>query len=140
MDTPDWFSKSLCKNRHIDLWYPPLDSEHPDKYYKVAREVCHRCPVWRECLDAGTSEVWGMWGGLTPLERTALSVDKAPKASAFRQHGTKTRYRQGCRCGDCETAHSVQNEKMNINSVPLMTEQMVDLDVLMFLLLDPPTK
>ena len=93
MDTPEWIFKGLCKNRHIDIWYPPLDTDNPDKYYGVAREVCRRCPVWKECLDAGTTETWGMWGGLTPLERTVIT-NKSPKPSAIRSHGTWVRYRQ----------------------------------------------
>ena len=133
MDTPQWISKSLCKNRHIDIWYPPLDTDNPDKYYGVAREVCRRCPVWKECLDAGTTETWGMWGGLTPLERTVIT-NKSPKPSAVRSHGTWVRYRQGCRCTDCTAVASVQPETLNINSVPLMSEQLGDLDILRFLL------
>jgi hypothetical protein len=133
VDTPQWISKSLCKNRHIDIWYPPLDTDNPDKYYGVAREVCRRCPVWKECLDAGTTETWGMWGGLTPLERTVI-INKSPKPSAIRSHGTWVRYRQGCRCTDCTDVAAIQPETLNINSVPLMSEQLGDLDILRFLL------
>lgn len=133
MDTPDWLSQSLCKNRHVDLWYPPLDSDSPDKYYAVAREVCRHCPVWKNCLDSGTTETWGMWGGLTPLERTVFS-NKAPKPSAIRPHGTWVHYRQGCRCSECETANTTDNKKLNINSVPLMNQDLGDLDVLRFLM------
>lgn len=136
METPDWFEKSLCKKKHIDLWYPPLDSDSPDKYYRIAREICHRCPVWKECLEKGKGEVWGMWGGLTPLERTAIT-NKNPKPTALRPHGTHTRYRQGCRCSDCETTNATPSKEMNIKAVPFMTDDLGDLDVLMFLLLGP---
>lgn len=136
MDTPEWISESLCKNRHIDLWYPPLDSDNPEKYYSVAREVCKRCSVWRECLDAGVTETWGMWGGLTPLERTVLATDKVSKPSASRSHGTWAKYRQGCRCSDCTDAENAINKELNINMVPLMTDDVGDLNLLKFLLLD----
>lgn len=133
MKTLDWLSKSLCKNRHIDLWYPPLDSDTPEKYYSVAKEVCRRCPVWKECLDNGVTETWGMWGGLTPLERTVLH-NKTPKPTAIRIHGTWARYRQGCRCSECCATEETVTETLNMDSVPLMNESLGDLDILRFLL------
>lgn len=133
MESPDWLPKALCKNKNIDLWYPPLDSDNPDKYYGVAREVCRRCPVWNECLDTGITETWGMWGGLTPLERTVL-INKSPKPSAIRAHGSWVRFRQGCRCTECCTTAEKTTENLNIDSVPKMTEKLGDLDVLRFLL------
>lgn len=136
METPEWISKSLCKNRHVDLWYPPLDSDAPDKYYAVAREICKRCPVWRNCLSQGITETWGMWGGLTPLERTVLNTTKVPRTNALRPHGTWMRYRQGCTCEECIEASNTKTEEININSVPYMNENLGDLDTLRFLLFD----
>lgn len=36
-----------------------------------AKAVCRRCPLQRECLTAAVErgEMWGIWGGLEPLER-----------------------------------------------------------------------
>lgn len=129
-------SKALCNKRHIDLWYPPLDSDVPERFYTIAREVCKRCEVWRECLDDGLEEKWGMWGGLTPHERTALTT-ATPRPTVLKPHGTWTRYRQGCRCHECTSAEEQENEKLNINMIPYMTQSLGDLEMLKYGLLSP---
>jgi WhiB family redox-sensing transcriptional regulator len=128
--------KALCTKRHIDLWYPPLDTDVPERYYTIAREVCKRCPVWRECLDEGIEERWGMWGGLTPQERTALN-NPSPRPTVMKPHGTWTRYRQGCRCNECVDAEAKENEKINLDMIPYMTESLGDLEMLKYGLLSP---
>lgn len=127
---------ALCKGKNIDLWYPPLDTEVPERYYSVAREVCHRCTVWRNCLDDGIEERWGMWGGLTPVDRRALT-DDTPKASVFRPHGSWLRYRQGCRCHECVDAHEQSTETINLKLIPSQREALKDLEMLKFGLLSP---
>lgn len=68
-----WRERAACLGRTtstFDPWSPP------DKVYRapnLAREVCERCPVRKECLIAGINgDEWGVWGGLTRRERTAL--------------------------------------------------------------------
>lgn len=133
----DWRDDASCKGRHIDLWYPPMDAEVPEHYYSIAREVCHRCPVWEQCLSDATKppvEVWGMWGGLTPQERTALT-SASPKPSALRAHGSWLRYRQGCRCADCQESQTVDLENVNMNVIPFMHETLGNLEDIRFMLL-----
>ena len=135
-DNYDWRSDALCKGKHIDLWYPPLDTDVPENYYTISRAVCRQCPVWSECLDDGTDERWGMWGGLTPQERTALTAEN-PKASTLRAHGTWLRFRQGCRCTECTDAHANLNDEINIEEIPNMTDELTDLEMLKFRLIQP---
>jgi len=125
---------ALCKRLHIDLWFPPLDADVPERYYSIAREVCKRCPVWVACLDDGIEERWGMWGGLTPQERTALT-SVTPRPAVFKPHGTWTRYRQGCRCTDCLISEEKENDKINIKLIPKMMESLGDLEMLKYRLL-----
>lgn len=54
--------------------------------------VCANCPVWKECLEFGADETWGMWGGLTPQER---------RGTVRLTHGSVEQFRKGCRCTDC---------------------------------------
>lgn len=131
MNLNEWVKDALCRKKNNDFWYPPLDTDIPDKYYDIGREVCHRCPVWDKCLDAGTDEKWGMWGGLTPSERTAL-VNKSPKASVLKPHGSWIRYRQGCRCFDCVTAHDKPTSEINVDVLPTWNEGTDDLEMLRF--------
>jgi hypothetical protein len=75
-----------------------------------------------------------MWGGLTPQERTALT-SPTPRPTVFKPHGTWTRYRQGCRCTDCLVSEAKDNDKININLIPKMTESLGDLEMLKYRLL-----
>jgi len=129
-----WRDFALCKNKLIDLWYPPIDAENQEQYYAIAREVCHVCPVWKECLKDGNDEQWGMWGGLTPLERTALKTNV--KKTALKPHGTPTRYRQNCRCKDCIAVHTtVTKQNKNIDVVPNNNDKDFDLFTILYKLL-----
>lgn len=129
-----WRDYASCKGKHIDLWFPPLEAENQEEYYAVAREVCSVCPVWKECLNDGVKETWGMWGGLTPLERTVFS--KKPKKTALRPHGTVMRYRQGCKCSKCKTVHNtVIKQDKNLSVVPNMTDNTFDLFTVLYQLL-----
>jgi hypothetical protein len=134
MQLHEWMSDALCKKRNNIFWYPPLEAKVPEQYYSVGRELCHRCPVWQDCLDAGIDERWGMWGGLTPLERTVFSSVK-PSASAHKPHGSWIRYRQGCQCRSCLEAHEKQHENINMNAIPFWEEPVEDLEMIHFNLL-----
>lgn len=129
-----WRESATCRGKNTNIWYPPLEADNPEQYYAVAREVCHICPVWRECLKDGLSENWGMWGGLTPLERSVFK--DSPKKTAYRTHGTATRYRQGCICNECVDAHTLTiKQEKDINVVPSMGEEDFDLFTVLYRLL-----
>lgn len=136
MDFQDWLVEAKCRRKNNDFWYPPLDAENPDSYYAIGREICHRCPVWDKCLDKGVDEKWGMWGGLTPNERTAL-LTSSPKPSTLKPHGSWIRYRQGCRCNDCTNAHNQPASEINMNVIPAWHGVVDDLEMLRFDLLTP---
>lgn len=71
-----WRESALCAEVDSDLFFP-------DRGGSVAtpRELCGRCPVKDACLAAamrveglsGDHHRHGIWGGLTPVERAALS-------------------------------------------------------------------
>jgi hypothetical protein len=129
-----WRDAALCRGKLLDIWYAPLDADNQEQYNAVAREVCHLCPVWIECLKNGINEQWGIWGGLTPLERSVFK-DK-PKKTALRPHGTPTRYRQGCRCDDCTTVHTkTMKQDKNLDVVPNTGDTEYDLFTVLYRLL-----
>lgn len=42
-------------------------------FYVQLREICFRCPIWKDCLEVGaTYERYGWWGGLSEEERSHL--------------------------------------------------------------------
>lgn len=94
----DWLDSALCKGKHSDIWFPPLEATNHNAYYKVGKALCHTCPVWKDCLDYGKEEQWGLWGGLTPQER---------RGTARLDHGALELYRYGCRCPKCRESSVV---------------------------------
>ena len=137
MDFQEWLSVAKCRKRKNDFWYPPLDAETPENYYAIGREICHRCPIWEGCLNKGLNEKWGMWGGLTPNERLPIVSPNSFKPSLLKPHGSWLRYRQGCRCDDCITAHNQPTSDINMDVIPRWEEDVEDLEMLRFNLLTP---
>ncbi|MGP4093005.1 WhiB family transcriptional regulator [Nonomuraea sp. KM90] len=80
---PHWTDRALCRQlieeglADPDLWYPTRDdqSDGMSSVYGKPRRVCRSCPVWQECRDYALEhdERYGMWGGLSPLERRRLA-------------------------------------------------------------------
>ncbi len=69
------------------------------EYYDEAREICSVCPVRPNCLNYAmeNKERYGMWGGLTPIERRRierndrrqrLKTRRALEATLEAQHGS----------------------------------------------------
>ena len=89
----DW-NKAACEgvsNRlGYDPWYPNIIDENgeewyddgtiwaafgdTDPYYEDARRICDMCPIKQECGEYAleNKERWGMWGGMTPIERRRI--------------------------------------------------------------------
>lgn len=134
MDT-EWRKQALCHKKNNIFWYPPIESEAPEQYYSIAREVCRVCPVWEKCLEDSWEEKWGMWAGLHPKDRQGAL---GGRQTLLRSHGTWLRYRQGCRCYECSEAHtdSSTNVNVNVSKVPSMNDPVEDLSVLRFELLE----
>lgn len=137
MDLREWMSDAMCRRITNDFWYPPEESKQPELYHAIGRELCHRCPVWKNCLDSGKNEPYGMWGGLTTQERTVLH-NSNPKPTHVRAHGSWLRYRQGCRCSDCVDAHNQPTNSINTRVLPKWREPVGDLEMLRFNLLSDP--
>lgn len=76
-DGASWQADAACQGEQGSVFYPPIRPER--KAIRLAREqrakaVCGTCSVRRECLDASLrhNERYGIWGGLTDVERRHL--------------------------------------------------------------------
>lgn len=69
----DWVDDALCAEVGGDAWFPPMRGGATLEL-RMAQEICRQCPVRQECLDfaVANNEQYGVWGGLTPLERRPL--------------------------------------------------------------------
>lgn len=75
---PEFLEKARCKGYSTNIFYPETDNQRkfPPKIYKSAKNICAKCPVALECLEYAieNAEVFGVWGGKTPLERRAIFI------------------------------------------------------------------
>jgi WhiB family redox-sensing transcriptional regulator len=78
----EWRDRAACLPYPAVLFFGVDDAESPHE--KQAREdqaksICATCSVRRECLDHAltTREPYGIWGGLTEVERKALLPGRA---------------------------------------------------------------
>ncbi len=76
-DVTKWQTSAACHGEMGSLFYPPLRTER--KAVRLAREqrakaVCAGCTVRQECLETALAqnERYGIWGGLTDVERRQL--------------------------------------------------------------------
>jgi hypothetical protein len=126
----DWRQDALCLGKNQDIWYPPLESQSPEQYYAVGREICRACPVWELCLADSRGEKYGMWAGLTPRDRQGAFENRE---THLKMHGW-LRYRQGCRCEVCTKSHwsNTTGVKVNLSLIPSALEPLEDLDALRY--------
>lgn len=89
MSAADWRDRAACLDEHPDTFFPPNGGDGRTKYLR-ALAVCDACPVTSECLgiafaaERGLSRRhrFGVFGGLTPGERSALDGHPRPKVLA----------------------------------------------------------
>jgi WhiB family redox-sensing transcriptional regulator len=70
----DW-DQAECREFDTDLFYRVEEERNQDAYQFInaVRSICGRCPIQRECLAyAFGNEEFGVWGGLTGLERRSV--------------------------------------------------------------------
>ncbi|MFJ3249163.1 WhiB family transcriptional regulator [Streptomyces sp. NPDC086782] len=78
---PDWWGdNAACLEHKPDNFFPENWRAGPGKFDAIAaKQVCYRCPVITPCLHGALErqEPIGIWGGLDPDERLALTRRRA---------------------------------------------------------------
>lgn len=65
LDLPRFFTKSACVSSSPSIF----DGETIEDIL-IAKKICGECPIQELCRDwASKTQEYGVWGGLTPLER-----------------------------------------------------------------------
>jgi WhiB family transcriptional regulator, redox-sensing transcriptional regulator len=72
-ERPAWHALAACRGAGPKNFFPRTDDRRPssERRYKFGLAYCRNCPVVAECSAAGETEIFGLWGGLTPTERAA---------------------------------------------------------------------
>ena len=65
-----WTDDAACSRVGGDAWFPDDDG-----HQAAGKRLCQSCRVKAECLEwaLANGERHGVWGGLTPRERRALT-------------------------------------------------------------------
>lgn len=74
---PTWRADAACQGATAGHFYPPSITETRDERRRredAARALCGQCPVQVSCLEYAlyVHEPYGIWGGLTEVERRRL--------------------------------------------------------------------
>lgn len=76
---PKKFLEPLCAEVGPSFFYiddkddDTIDESSANLTYDVALSICKNCKHITECAEWGIyKERWGVWGGLTPLDRTLI--------------------------------------------------------------------
>jgi WhiB family redox-sensing transcriptional regulator len=69
------WDKAECLEIDTELFYRVEEERNQTayQYINAVRSICGRCPIQRDCLAyAFGNEDYGVWGGLTSLERRSM--------------------------------------------------------------------
>lgn len=79
-DKPDrWVDKAECRQAPISVFFPEIVGDVTDRPYQQAKRFCESCVVRQKCLSEAMEVErdqpyrFGVFGGLSPRERHALS-------------------------------------------------------------------
>jgi WhiB family redox-sensing transcriptional regulator len=68
-----WHDRAACRDEDPERFFPTGTTGPAATQISLAKRICARCPVREACLEwALAGERWGVWGGLTEAERSAL--------------------------------------------------------------------
>jgi WhiB family redox-sensing transcriptional regulator len=72
--TWEWLRQAACVDADPELFFPVGETGPAALQTRQAKEVCHTCPVERQCLEwaLSTGRTSGVWGGTDENERQRL--------------------------------------------------------------------
>lgn len=67
-----WMTEGLCTQTDPEVFYPRPGEA---RAVQTAKRICYDCPIQMRCLTFALDqrERHGIWGGLTPAERSRLA-------------------------------------------------------------------
>jgi WhiB family redox-sensing transcriptional regulator len=70
----EWRLEAYCKGKDTNLFYPEIGTKGAAEQTKTMKSFCALCKVSAECLQTAIEydEQFGIWGGLTPKERSRV--------------------------------------------------------------------
>ena len=112
----DW-TAAACAGQDEELFFPPPNTARKT-YASTSARFCDRCPIRDACADYAIAHdiVDGLWGGLAPAERHALTQRRAAVGGrpSTARCGTPSGYDRHRRLGEptCAACRDAQAAKM----------------------------
>lgn len=111
--TGKWQTRAACRGTNAEIFFPEGPRALVEAHTATAKNACGRCPVRETCLEAALAAEegtrvearHGIYGGLTALERHALTIP-ADSPDDGLTHATRGGYTRGCRCTPCRDANT----------------------------------
>ena len=78
-DVMDLHGEPPCANYPDAFFHDDATSSAGPRWnYQIAKKLCADCPIRLECLEyaLAADEEYGVWGGLSPVERRQLKRNK----------------------------------------------------------------
>lgn len=75
-DEVDWEQAACRGSVYTDIFYSVEEERNVRayEYINALRSICLSCPIWKQCLTyAMEHEIYGVWGGMTSIERFSFS-------------------------------------------------------------------
>lgn len=92
LDLWEWQDRGLCRQSNPEVFFHPDGERGPARRWREERAlaVCRRCPVLQQCRDHAlqVDEPYGIWGGMTEQEGSALRTRGAPPSGGEDLHPT----------------------------------------------------
>jgi WhiB family transcriptional regulator, redox-sensing transcriptional regulator len=77
----EWQSSARCTGLDSNLFFSPDGERGEARIHRQnrAKEICANCPVRYQCGDFAirTQQPFGIWGGMTEMERSPVLLDSA---------------------------------------------------------------
>lgn len=118
-----WMLDAACRGKPSEWWFPPKEGGPGAHIYRKAREVCNNCSVREDCLRwamdieglATKGHRYGMAGGLTPMERVALS-ERGQVCEVCGRVFRSARRRRVCGSRECELALQRERQRRYVRA------------------------
>ena len=77
-----WWKSAACLGQDTEMFYPEPGTKGAVKQANEVKAFCRICQVSTECLEYAlkNEEAFGVWGGLTPKERSKLLRNRSVSA------------------------------------------------------------
>lgn len=91
----DWQQLASCRGESTETFYPPdgIRGRERAAYEEHARAICRKCPVLQTCRQYAIAarEPYGIWGALSPADRSSLESRQVKEPRAKRQSPIRTK-------------------------------------------------